>query len=220
MKLFRYFLPSVFLSSILLLGCAHTKVTSFKDTERSAGKTYSKIVVLAPFSDLELRSTAERTFASKLRENGASAVLAIEVIPPTRKPTKEEIEAKLVQDGFDGLFLVNLTQAYNETTTTPGYATTIWGKSGAITTYSGPSTISSPRLKFNLQLMDVSSKQNVWVSSTFTRAGSLTSRTTIFNSLADSAVKKLKEDRLIKGAPEPQSSASTPAPEPENQEAK
>lgn len=202
MQFRKLFSVLFFVTLLATQGCAVTKVTSFKDPEYSAGKTYSKIAILAPLADLDARSDIERAFAVRLRANGVSSTPSIEIIPPTRKPTNDEIELKLQEGGFDALLLVELTDSYRENIYTPGYATTLWGKSGAITTYSGGSAISKPRAKFRLLLIDMSSHQNVWVSSTFTGGNAFATRTTVITSLADTAVNKLKEDRLIKTMPE------------------
>jgi len=196
MKVQRFFLA---VSLILLVSsCAYTRVTSFKDNERAAGKTYAKIAILAPLSDLATRSAIEKAFVLKFNEKGVSATPSLSIIPPTRNPSKEEIEAKLREGGYDALLFVDLTDSYRENVATPGYATTLWGKSGAVTTYSGGNTASKPRTKFRIQLLDLASYQNVWVSSTFTTGNVWAGPETMAQSLAEKTVSKLKDDGLIK----------------------
>lgn len=196
MKVQRFFLA---VSLILLVSsCAYTRVTSFKDTERAAGKTYTKIAVLAPLDDLATRSVLEKAFVLKFNGKGVSATPSVSIIPPTRNPSKEEIVAKLREGGYDALLLVDLTDSYQENVTMPGYATTLWGKSGAVTTYSGGNTASKPRTKFRIQLLDVASQQNVWVSSTFTTGNVWAGTETMAQSLAEKTVNKLTDDGLIK----------------------
>jgi hypothetical protein len=185
---------------LVSLGCAHTKVTSFKDQERSAGKTYTMIAVLAPISDLKTRPAIEKAFVFRLNQKGVSATSSIAIIPPTRSPSKEEIEAKLSEGGYDALLFVRLTESSREYISTPGSATTLWGKSGAVTTYSGSNMISKPRVKFNIQLLDVASHQNVWISSTFTTGNVWAGPETLTQSLAEKTVKTLAADGSIKDA--------------------
>jgi hypothetical protein len=196
MKLQRFFLA---VSLILLVsGCAATKVTSFKDTERAASKNYTRIVILAPLTDLENRSAIEKAFVLKFNEKRVSATPSISIIPPTRSPSKEEIIAKVREGGYDGLLLVDLTDSYRDQKSTPGYATTFWGKRSILTTFSGGDVVSLPRTKFRIELLDIASQHNVWVSSTLTQGNAYAGAETMAQSLAQSTVKQLTVDGLIK----------------------
>jgi hypothetical protein len=197
-----YLVVIIFLSCLIFMGCAVTKVTSFKDPETAPGKTYSKIAVVAPLDDLENRADLERTLASWFRQSGSSATPLIDIFPPTRKPDNDEIAKRLTADGFDGLLLVRLTAAYSDESTSPGFSNTIWGRSGAITSYTPATTHHKPRVKFRFELIDLPSRKTVWVSSSFTRGNAYAGTSTLFNSLAQSTIEKLKDDRMIKASVE------------------
>ena len=71
-------------------GCAHTKVTSFRDPSFQ-GKTFRKILVVAPFSDMESRTQAEEIFSSQLSKHGVESLTSIGILMPTRQYKSEEI---------------------------------------------------------------------------------------------------------------------------------
>lgn len=179
-----------------LASCASTNVTSFKDREY-AKSNYTKIAVLSGASDLEGRKKLERAFVVSLGEQGVLAVSLIDLIPPTRNVTKDELKQVLLGQGCDCLLMIQLIDAYTENVSMPGYASTVWGRGGSFTTYSGGGTVSKPRAKFKIDLIDSNSEKTVWTSSTFTAGNTFAGVDTVVNSLAASTVNKLKEDGLL-----------------------
>jgi hypothetical protein len=182
---------------LLLASCATTEVTSFKDREY-AKSNYNKIAVWALMGPVS-RQKVERALVVSLGEQGVSAVSLIDLIPPTRDPSGKEIKQTIQGQGCDGVLVIRLIDAYTKYSSTPGYSSTVWGKNSSFTTYSGGETVSLPRVKFKIDLMDTDSEKTVWTSSTFTAGNAGAGGGTLVNSLASSTVKKLKEDGMIGG---------------------
>lgn len=173
----------IFLSLLVpcLATCAYTRVTSFKDPERLPGKTYAKIAVFAPLSDLASRSVLERAFVDAFHDKSVSADTSIGLISPTHQPSRQEIEANFRSSGYDALLLIDLTAQ----------------KSGTINIYLGWNVVTKPIAKFNIQLIDLASQKTVWVSSSLTEGSAYSGAETMSQSLANKIVTQLKDDGLI-----------------------
>lgn len=192
---------SIIFSIFFIASCANTRITSFKDREY-AKSNYTHIAVWGSSSmGNASRQKVERAFVGSLVEQGISAISLIDLIPPTRNPSGEDIKRAILSQGCDCVLTIQLIDAYTEYGTTSGYSSTIWGKNSSFTTYSGGETYSLPRVKFKIELMDTNSEKTVWTSSTFTAGNAGAGGDTLVNSLAASTVKKLKEDGLILGKP-------------------
>ncbi len=184
-----------------IASCANTKITSFKDKEY-AKSNYTHIAVWGSSSMGDAsRQKVERAFVGSLGEQGISAIALIDLIPPTRNPSGEDIKQAILSQGCDCVLTIQLIDAYTDYGTTSGYSSTIWGKNSSFTTYSGGETYSLPRVKFKIEMIDTGSGKTVWTSSTFTAGNAYSGGDTLVNSLAASTVNKLKEDNLILGKP-------------------
>ena len=109
--------------SLFLGACASTEMTSIRDPSAST-LSYQRILVVAPFSDLESRMEAENAFVAQLRNRGVHGVPSISVLLPTRTYSDEELGSILKDTGVDGVLLVTLTAAYTQQSYVPGFSTT------------------------------------------------------------------------------------------------
>lgn len=201
MKKSLLFFGVCFVLVTILFGCATTKITSFRDPDY-AGKKFLKICVFSSSKNLDTRQMMERTFARILAENGTSATAHIDIFPPTKDLDEEASIIKMREMGYDAVLSINLTGAYTETSTTPGYSSTFWGKKGSTTIYSGPGQVNKPRASFDIFLVDLSTNQKAWTSSTFTAGNAYAGKMTIVDSLARSTIEDLKKQGLVVKPPE------------------
>ena len=80
----KYFLVGLFLIfAMFLVGCADTTLTTIRNPELSQIK-FEKILVVAPFSDIDLRKQTEDAFITKFNLSGMGAISSIQRIPPVR----------------------------------------------------------------------------------------------------------------------------------------
>lgn len=107
----------------LVAGCATTKITSVRDPQFRA-VNYKRIIVWAPFTDLDKRATAENAFAVELKLRGVDAATAFAVLPPTRTYTNDDINAALAKDQVSGVLELRMTDYSVSSTYVPGDTTT------------------------------------------------------------------------------------------------
>jgi len=202
--------------SIIIGGCASTNMTSVKDPSYST-KQFHKILVIAPFNDLEERNKAETAFIERLSKYNVEAIPSINIFIPTRKYNDNEIKKILSDNNFDAVLSVILTDAWtkqlyvqssstygqgnvggNIITNSPNMATL----SGSINYSSNTQTIggviSKPRVKYDIRLYDATTGDTAWLSTSLTKGNAFAKFDTLINSLADTTVEKLKNDGLLK----------------------
>jgi len=83
------------------------------------GKTYKRILVVAPFRDLAWREETEGAFSAYLAKYKIDAVPSIGYLMPTRTYTDEEVMEVLWKNNFDGFLLIILTDAYSKQSYAP-----------------------------------------------------------------------------------------------------
>lgn len=191
--------------ALLLMACASTSMTTMRDP--AAGRTaYHRLLIVAPFVDLEARTQAEHIFVTQLASKGIQAIPSISVLLPTRTYTHEEVVALLAAQRLDGVLLVRLTEAATEQvyippiTTTTGQAT----RHGNVLNFSaqtqqvGGYSIPQPRVHYELRLIDASTGQTVWLATSRTRGNAFARFETLVTSLASTALEKLHQDGMIR----------------------
>src|SRR5580704_19037528 len=99
---------ALLLGVVILAACGHarTKVTSVRDPG-ARSSSYHKLVVFAPFSDLESRKEAEAAFIDRLGGIGVQGIASMTLVPPTREMSDAEITAAVKKAGADGVLLVS-----------------------------------------------------------------------------------------------------------------
>ena len=125
--------------ALVLASCATTSLTSVRDPAFQ-GRAFQRIVVVAPFTDLEKKATAENAFVAALQRQGAQAVPGMTVLPPTRDYSNDDINAALQAAGASGVLFVTLTDASMFSTYVPGSTTTTGSGHGTATTYGSTTT--------------------------------------------------------------------------------
>ena len=201
-----YFPIRVFLIWIFFIGgCASTSMTTFRDPS-FATTIYHRILVVAPFVDLESRTKAEAAFVERLAKYSVEGVPSIRIFMPTRTYTNEELLKLLSENMIDGVLLVTFTDAYTTQAYMPASSST-YGQAtltGNTVNYSahtqqyGGYYISKPRVRYEMRLYDVLTGNTAWVATSLTRGNAFARFDTLISSLADTAVEKLRDDGLLK----------------------
>jgi hypothetical protein len=191
-------------AGVLLYACASTKMTAMKDP-LIPSRFYQSILVIAPFSDLESRKTAEDIFITKLSRFGIRATPSLSILFPGRNYSNEEFAKLILDSGADGVLLVTLTDAYTKQTYLPpsSFSTGTATLQGNVALYSGTTQhyggyyISKPRVRYEIRLFDVSSGQTAWMATSLTRGNAFARFPKLVDSLAETTVEQMQKDQLI-----------------------
>jgi len=187
-----------------LSSCAWTTLNSIRNP-KFITKKYKKILIVAPFSDLSLRQTTEGAFNAQLGLAGVTAIPSVQVFPPLKPYSKEEIESVLRENNIDAVLVVALQNYWNsqsyipKSSSTRGSAT-LYGNSLSYQTYTqeyGGYYISKPRVTFEIRLYDTKTGEIVWLATSFTRGNAFANYNTLANSLAQAAVKRLIRENVV-----------------------
>lgn len=95
------------LLTILLTGCATTRVASYVDPEY-ADETYKQPVVWGRIAPLEDRLLLENNIIESFRSKGINPVAGVKIFPPDQEIKREFIVPALLKSNGDSLFVVSL----------------------------------------------------------------------------------------------------------------
>ena len=207
MKFIKY---SIYLlMAFIIVSCASTKMTSFKDPDYQNTK-FKRILIVANTNDLQDRQKLESKMVEAFKENGVFALESYKLFPPTRELTDEEKVDLLLKNNIDAFISISVGESgVNEvyvpqtstTTKTEGdvnvYGNTARYKEKSTTTHQGGYTLNKPWAKFETKLYDVSNGKMAWIASSFTGGNAYANRNTVINSYCGKTVDQLLEDSLI-----------------------
>lgn len=200
------------LTSILLLGCASTKLTSFVDPDFS-NTTYHKILIFFPSSDLNEQKEAEDIYKEYFMEYGIQTLASMEIFPPTRNYTTDEMIDIMKQKKVDAVLFVEFTDAWNDETYIPETKTstkkgniTVYGntakyKEKSTTSSSGGYYVKKPRIKFESRLVDLNKDKVAWIGSSLTKGNAFAKLHKLISSLAESTLADLIKNNLVNPNP-------------------
>ena len=190
---------------IFILNCATTQVSSVRNPQLSK-KTFRTLLVFAVYYDIGMRKLIEYTFTNKLKSKGATSYPSIDLIPPVKDYSKEEIRDILEKYKIDGILIIAFksyweSQVYIPRSTYSSGSGYLYGNYFHYKGYTqefGGFYVSKPRVKFETRLLDVSTGQFAWVATSITAGNAFAGVKTLVDSLADEVVKKLKSENIIK----------------------
>jgi hypothetical protein len=207
MKLIKNSFPLLII--FLFVGCASTKMTSFKDPDYQKAE-FKRILVVANTNDLEVRQTLESKMVEAFSDIGVFAMESFRLFPPTRELTDEEKVDLLLRNDIDAFISISVGESgvyevyvpqTSSTTKTKGevnvYGNTARYKEESTTTYQGGYTLNKPWAVFETKLYDVSNGKMAWIASSFTGGNAYANRNTVINSYCRKTVDQLLEDNLI-----------------------
>ncbi len=207
MKSTRYFIS--LLCSILLVGCASTKMTSFKDPDYQKVE-FKKILIVANTNDLGNRQKLESKMVEEFSDIGVFALESFRLFPPTRDLTDDEKVELLLNSNIDAFISISVGESGEKevyipktstTTETKGkvnvYGNTATYKEESTTTNQGGYTVTKPWAEFETKLFDVSNGRMVWIATSFTGGNAFANKNTVINSYCDKTVNMLLEEKLV-----------------------
>lgn len=200
---------------MLALNCATTTLGTAMNPDMKHVKL-RKIMVVAPFADLLLRRETERRFPKNLKVYRSTSgyynrlpkdcfLQSLDIIPPYKEYTVEELNAKLWDNSIDGILVVALEDYWTSQTYMPRASKT----EGEIRTYgnslfyesytqeSGGFYVSKPSVKFDIRLFDVTSGEIIWMATSVTSGNAFANYGTLMESLSMSVIKELTKEDII-----------------------
>jgi hypothetical protein len=194
----------LFFALFLICGCADTNVTSFRDPDFK-DTVYKKLLIVVPFSDLDLKKTAEESLKNAFQAKGIEVLIGIQTIPPTRDISYEELSKILNINVVDGVLVLAVSdywkdQAYVPETSTSRGSAYIIGNSiqyNSTTNKSGGYYISKARIKFECRLFDVKTGKVAWMATSMTRGNAFANFAVLADSLAEKIVQYLINEKVV-----------------------
>lgn len=193
----------------LLISCASTKITSFKDPDYTKAD-FKRILIVANTNDLEDRQKLENRMVEAFNDAGIYAIESYKLFPPTRELSDEEKVELIIRENIDSFISIDVgesgvTETYvpqtGSTTKTEGeasvYGNKVKYKEKSKTTYQGGYTMSKPWADFETILYDVSNGRMVWIATAHTHGNAYANRNTVIGSYCDSTIDELFEEKLI-----------------------
>jgi hypothetical protein len=215
-------------AALLVTSCASTHSTSFQDPD-FRGKPFRRLVVLSGPAPLTQRASIETRMVYVLRKYEIYAVGGLQVFPPTRTLSPEEMARTLQEGGFDGVLIVSETnsgvqQTYvppsgPSTSTTTGTITSngygAASYSGTTTTYTPQGhTVNRPWADFDARLVDVASGKTAWIANSRTGGNGYATFETVLGSYCESTADDLVSQGVVAKSPPPDMRPRPPTPEP------
>ncbi|HBY57394.1 MAG TPA: hypothetical protein DEG96_05980 [Candidatus Atribacteria bacterium] len=201
----KYFvLILILIITLWLIGCAKTKLDTVKNPELSHIK-FEKILIVAPFTDIGLRRQTENVFVSKFASADMTAVSSLELIPPIKEYTDQELLNILDQNRIDGILTVALkdfwtTKSYVPRSSSTHGSASLYGNSLYYRSYTqeyGGYYVSKPHVSFETRLFDRQSGQVAWLVSSTTSGNAFADYGNLANSLAKKIVAELKKEKML-----------------------
>ncbi|ANO50685.1 hypothetical protein [Woeseia oceani] len=96
---------------VLAAGCASTELSSYIDPEY-VDRSFNSVVVWSDWPEIEGREILETILAEEIRAvTQASVVRSIDVAPPTRQFSSDEIVAVFLGQGINGAITIQLSDS-------------------------------------------------------------------------------------------------------------
>jgi len=189
---------------IFSYSCAYTSISTIRNPYLP-NKAFGRILIIAPFSDLQYQKYFEELFAYRLYLNKVDAFTGLDLIPPLRTYTEQELADILLSYEIDGILVVSLKDFYTSDTYYPqrsrttgsAYLVGNYLRFNATTRISGGYTIKEPRLKFEIRLFDRESGEVAWLSSSLTSGDENAEISTLAKSLSRATIKALIKDKML-----------------------
>src|SRR6056297_2849475 len=205
----RFFIGIVLmLIAMFLIGCAKTKVSTIRNPE-SYNTKFENILIVVPFTDIGLRKQTEDIFVSKFNSSDMKAMSSLELMPPIKDYSDQEIMNFLDKNKVDGILTVALKDYWTSESYVPKSSSTqgsanLYGNSLYYRSYTqqyGGYYVSKPNVSFETRLFDRGSGQVAWLVSSTTSGNAFADYRNLASSLAKKVVSELKKEEMLVFSP-------------------
>jgi len=177
---------------VVSISCATTQITYIINPGLSE-RGYGRILIAAPFYDLELKKDFEEEFARDFYSIKVDAFTSLDLFPPYKNYNEKEINETLDEYEIDGILVVALTESFTTEKFVPDYLSV----SSSKIIHRGSYFVKKPNMKFNIRLYDRKSGEAAWVASSLTKGNAWAESHTLADSLAKVAVDTLQKEQLL-----------------------
>jgi PKD repeat protein len=192
------------LIAVYLMGCASTKISTVRNPE-SYNTKFENILVIVPFTDIGLRRQTEEIFVSKFNSSDMKALSSLELMPPIKDYSDQELMNILDKNKVDGILTVALKDYWTSESYVPKSSSTqgsanLYGNSLYYRSYTqqyGGYYVSKPNVSFETRLFDRKSGQVAWLVSSTTSGNAFADYGNLASSLAKKVVSELKEEDML-----------------------
>jgi len=196
------------LIAVYLMGCASTKISTVRNPE-SYNTKFENILVIVPFTDIGLRRQTEEIFVSKFNSSDMKALSSLELMPPIKDYSDQELMNILDKNKVDGILTVALKDYWTSESYVPKSSSTqgsanLYGNSLYYRSYTqqyGGYYVSKPNVSFETRLFDRRSGEVAWLVSSTTSGNAFADYGNLASSLAKKVVSELKKEDMLVFSP-------------------
>ena len=196
------------LIAVYLMGCASTEISTVRNPE-SYNTKFENILVVVPFTDIGLRRQTEGIFVSKFNSSDMKALSSLELIPPIKDYSDQELMNILDKNKVDGILTVALKDYWTSESYVPKSSSTqgsanLYGNSLYYRSYTqqyGGYYVSKPNVSFETRLFDRRSGEVAWLVSSTTSGNAFADYGNLASSLAKKVVSELKKEDMLVFSP-------------------
>jgi len=195
--------------------CVKTKLTTYRDPAYASGYFLGKVLVAAQGLPLAERNAVESSFVEQFQTTNVIAVRSLDLMPPTRQLSPEDIKRVIENNGIDSILsMTDYTKgtdtAYVPQTHVPGQSTstvTFYGNMAYVNTQTTPGytyggfNVRKPRYSYTLSLFDTSNSSIVWTASGDAKGSAASGIDEFGHSTAASTLTKMVEEGLLRRDP-------------------
>jgi hypothetical protein len=200
----------LFLTALLMTGCASTDMTSEANPEISTHH-YDTILVVGDFSSLKHRKSLESEICEDIvGDTTTKCIEANSIFFPGDTYTPEEIEEKIRSLHIDGVLTMEPTGSGTSSTYIPpttyvtgsaySYGNTVSGTATAHT-YGGFS-VHKPFASYTITLFSIVDNKMAWYATAQSRGNAFASWDDLIEDAADECIDKLIDDGVLQEPPE------------------
>lgn len=175
------------LLGLALAGCASTSLTAYQDPAfATAG--FGKVAVLAMGVQLDERIALENQLVGALRNKRVTADSTVQLFPPTRPMSDEELSAALLSSGYDAVLYVQRVEAGSKVE--PSWTQMLGGDAAN-------NTAEHLYASFETRLIDLRSSQVAWMASARTGGSEYAGNDLILDSFANRTADELEGGQFL-----------------------
>ncbi|MCP4705223.1 MAG: hypothetical protein GY865_11485 [candidate division Zixibacteria bacterium] len=215
----KYYLP-LLLFLLLLVSCStSTSIVRVKD-ESIGNPHYKNILISAPYDDLEIKSDVENVFADEVKNPSVKTYRAIDILPPLREYSMDEIRQRLNEKDIDLILVIAVTDFWETHSKLPDQSVTKTKSGSTVNAYGsylsidtkGTSTtthypglkLSQSNVKLDTRLFEIGPKDSlymIWRANSTTSGNYFTPKSKVMRDAATKIGVSLTADGILEFDP-------------------
>lgn len=195
---------ALMMAVVFVSGCTMTNLVSYTDPAYKE-TVFQNVLIVVPDSSFERREKLEEIITKNLIKKGIQATKSIDLFPPTRTFSEEELSQILIQNGIESFLVVAqsdywITHKYiprSSSTSGNAYSSGNNIHFQSTTQESGGYTISKPNAKYELRLFDTSTQNLAWIGNATVNGSAISGYNDLASGLANKLANQLLKDGII-----------------------